>query len=122
YSNSVAHSRPVRSAMAWRIGSVGRRSLAVVVLIAVVVIGIAGSVVGSPEDERVVPAITDEQGRTLTLRGFSTAGRAKGTDDGLPTIEPEDIATEYRDMGTSFVRFLISWRAVEPEPGEYDSD
>lgn len=108
--------------MAWRIGSVGRRPLAVIVLIAVVVIGIAGSVVGSPPDDRVAPAITDEQGRTLTLRGFSTAGSAKGTDDGLPTIEPEDIDTEYRDMGTNFVRFLISWRAVEPEPGEYDSD
>src|SRR5690625_4643829 len=108
--------------MAWRIGSVGRRPLAVIVLIAVVGIGIAGSVVGSPPDDRVAPAITDEQGRTLTLRGFSTAGSAKGTDDGLPTIEPEDIDTEYRDMGTNFVRFLISWRAVEPEPGEYDSD
>lgn len=25
-------------------------------------------------------------------------------------------------MGTNFVRFLISWRSVEPEPGQYDQE
>ncbi|NYF97064.1 cellulase family glycosylhydrolase [Janibacter cremeus] len=67
-----------------------------------------------------VPALTDEEGRSLTLRGFSTAGSAKQAPDGLPDLRPADIEAEYADMGTNFVRFLISWRAVEPEPGHYD--
>ncbi len=69
-----------------------------------------------------VPTITDDDGRSLVLRGFSTAGSAKAAPDGLPELRPEDISRENADMGTNFVRFLISWRSVEPRPGAYDQD
>ncbi|GAB3122748.1 cellulase family glycosylhydrolase [Glaciibacter psychrotolerans] len=65
-------------------------------------------------------AITDTSGRALGLHGFSTAGSAKSSVDGLPRFTEADLARENADMGTNFVRFLISWRAVEPQPGIYD--
>lgn len=80
--------------------------------------GLAGVRAGATPDR--VPAITDGGGHELTLRGFSTAGSAKASPDGLPTLEAIEIDQEHADMGTNFVRFLISWRAIEPEPGEYD--
>jgi len=73
-----------------------------------------------PVPEETVPALTDAQGRDLVLRGFSTAGSAKGSPDGLPDLAASDLDRERADMGTDFVRFLISWRAIEPAPGEYD--
>lgn len=92
------------------------------VLLALVVAGggLAGVRSGSTPDR--VPALTDEDGHELTLRGFSTAGSAKASPDGLPTLDAADIDREHVDMGTNFVRFLISWRAIEPEPGQYDQD
>lgn len=52
--------------------------------------------------------------------GFSTASSAKSSVDGLPIFTEEDLDREHADMGTNFVRFLISWRAVEPEQGVID--
>ncbi|WP_067143193.1 cellulase family glycosylhydrolase [Microtetraspora malaysiensis] len=81
--------------------------------------GVAAATRGAPEPGGRV--ITDEQGRTLILRGFNTAGSTKGAPDTLPELTKADIDREYRDMGTNFVRFLIMWRAVEPQPGIYDT-
>ena len=64
--------------------------------------------------------IADAQGRELVLRGFSTDQTAKSSPDGLPTFTEADLDIEQRDMGTNFVRFLISWRAVEPQEGVID--
>lgn len=66
--------------------------------------------------------ITDDQGRALILHGLNTSGSAKSTPDSLPELTEADVAREYDDMGTNFVRFLIQWSAVEPRPGEYDDD
>lgn len=66
--------------------------------------------------------LTDDDGRSLVQHGFSTASSAKSAPDGLPDFTEEDLQRENDDMGTNFVRFLISWRAVEPEPGEIDQD
>nr|BAB17317.1 C9 endoglycoceramidase [Rhodococcus sp. C9] len=64
--------------------------------------------------------LTDDAGRSLILRGFNTASSAKSTPDGMPIFTESDLDREHADMGTNFVRFLISWRSVEPEPGQYD--
>ncbi|MFA1548593.1 cellulase family glycosylhydrolase [Actinomadura chokoriensis] len=66
-----------------------------------------------------LPTITDDQGRTLILHGLNTAGSAKGP-DGLPWVSRDDIVREARDLGTNSVRYLIQWKNVEPEPGQYD--
>lgn len=68
------------------------------------------------------PALTDGDGHSLTLRGFSASGSAKSAPDGMPDLRPGDIDRENADMGTNFVRFLISWRSIEPRPGHYDED
>ncbi|MFF4237157.1 cellulase family glycosylhydrolase [Actinomadura geliboluensis] len=70
-------------------------------------------------DTAPLPAITDDQGRTLILHGLNTASSAKGP-DGLPWVTRDDIAREARDLGTNSVRYLIQWKNVEPEPGRYD--
>ncbi|MET8332662.1 cellulase family glycosylhydrolase [Streptosporangium canum] len=71
--------------------------------------------------ERVSRYVTDDRGRVLTLHGFNTASSAKSTPDALPELTEADVETEYRAMGTNFVRFLMQWRAVEPSPGVYDT-
>ncbi|RMI33419.1 cellulase family glycosylhydrolase [Nocardia stercoris] len=62
----------------------------------------------------------DDAGRSLILRGFNTASSAKSTPDGMPVFTEADLDREHAAMGTGFVRFLISWRSVEPTPGQYD--
>ncbi|MBM4728873.1 cellulase family glycosylhydrolase [Prescottella equi] len=66
--------------------------------------------------------LTDDAGRALILNGFNTASSAKSTPDGMPTLTEADLDREHTDMGTNFVRFLISWRSVEPEPGVYSQE
>ncbi|MFD4179555.1 cellulase family glycosylhydrolase [Rhodococcus sp. NPDC058514] len=66
--------------------------------------------------------LTDDQGRSLILRGFNTASSAKSTPDGMPDFTEADLEREHADMGTNFVRFLISWRSVEPQPGVYSQE
>ncbi|SJN39060.1 Endoglycoceramidase II [Microbacterium esteraromaticum] len=88
-------------------------------LVIIVAVGAAAS------STRVAPEattqfITDAAGRDLVQHGFSTAGSAKGSPDGLPDFTVQDLDREHVDMGTNFVRFLISWRAVEPEKGVID--
>ncbi|WP_025274095.1 cellulase family glycosylhydrolase [Haloglycomyces albus] len=65
--------------------------------------------------------LTDEFGRSLILHGFNTAASAKRA-NGLPELTEEDVEREYADMGTNFVRYLLQWQAVEPEPGVIDED
>ena len=76
---------------------------------------------GSADGTSVPPSyLTDDAGRSLILRGFNTASSAKSAPDGMPKFTEADLEREHADMGTNFVRFLISWRSVEPEPGQYD--
>ncbi len=65
--------------------------------------------------------LTDEYGRAIVAHGFNTANSAKSSEDGLPEFTEDDLKREHADMGTNFVRFLISWRAVEPKPGVYNT-
>lgn len=96
------------------------RLIAGVAMLAVVVGGgVASATRGTPKaSERFV---TDDQGRTLILRGFNASSSAKGTPDAMPELTEADVAKEYQDMGPNFARFLIQWRAVEPQPGVYDT-
>ena len=78
---------------------------------------------GSADGTSVPPSyLTDDAGRSLILRGFNTASSAKSAPDGMPKFTEADLEREHADMGTNFVRFLISWRSVEPEPGQYDQE
>ncbi|WP_345344203.1 cellulase family glycosylhydrolase [Rhodococcus olei] len=82
--------------------------------------GVAAALRSDPEPSGVY--LRDEQGRALILRGFNTASSAKSTPDGMPEFTEDQLDREHADMGTNFVRFLISWRSVEPEPGVYSRE
>ncbi|MEW5947227.1 MAG: cellulase family glycosylhydrolase [bacterium] len=64
--------------------------------------------------------ICDEQGRALILHGTSISNSSKR--DGHPWVTREDVIGLSRDWGFNFVRYLIFWSMVEPEPGVYDDD
>lgn len=89
------------------------RLAAAVVLVTALLPGVAEAA------PKPIPYLTDDQGRTLILHGFNTAGSAKG-DSGLPWITRADVAREAHDLGSNAVRYLIEWKNVEPEPGVYD--
>lgn len=89
--------------------------LATLVILAGGVLSVLG-----PESTTVAPLL-DTQGRTVVLRGFNTDSAAKNTADGLPATTMEQVAKEQADMSSTGVRLLISWRAVEPRPGEIDT-
>ncbi|WP_017558763.1 cellulase family glycosylhydrolase [Nocardiopsis baichengensis] len=98
-----------------------RRPVLRAVAVAAVLVTAAAGVAAVTRTEPGPPRyITDDQGRALFLHGFNTSGSTKADPDSLPWITEEDVQHEYDTMGTNFVRLLIQWSAVEPEPGEYD--
>ena len=98
----------------------GARLWAATALVALVAAGAIAAAVRTPGPEHAASSLTDSHGRSLVQHGFSTAGSAKSSPDGLPDFTEDDLDAEHTDMGTNFVRFLISWRMVEPSPGVYD--
>jgi endoglycosylceramidase len=63
--------------------------------------------------------ITDGQCGALVLHGCNFDGSAKG-DSGLPDYGREDALRLSTEWGFNFVRYLIFWARIEPEPGRYD--
>jgi len=63
--------------------------------------------------------VTDETCRSVILHGCNFDGSAKG-DSGLPKYGREDALDLSRVWGFNFVRYLIFWHKIEPEPGVYD--
>ncbi|MDI3404231.1 cellulase family glycosylhydrolase [Streptomyces sp. B-S-A6] len=68
-----------------------------------------------------IPALTDERGRTLTLRGWNVEDKANRGEAALSAIEEK----HFRDMrakGFNFARLLVFWDDLEPRQGEYSED
>ncbi|MDI9915024.1 cellulase family glycosylhydrolase [Rhodococcus sp. IEGM 1379] len=102
--------------------ALGMRRGTLVTLATVGALVLAGGIGAAVRSDPVPSAsyLTDDAGRALILRGFNTASSSKSVPDGMPEFTEVDLDREHTDMGTNFVRFLISWRAVEPSPGQYD--
>ncbi|MBI5524879.1 MAG: cellulase family glycosylhydrolase [Deltaproteobacteria bacterium] len=64
--------------------------------------------------------LTDGNGRVLILHGANVANSAKGSPY-LPGIAREQVLRLSADWGFNFVRYLMLWAGVEPEPGVYDT-
>lgn len=64
--------------------------------------------------------IQDGQGRALILHGLNTSSSAKSDPQRLPWITAADVEREQQAWGFNFVRFLIFWDALEPQPGQID--
>jgi len=98
----------------------GPRATLAIALGALVVVGGAAAALRTPGRASVSSFMQDDDGRTVVANGFNTASSSKSAPDGMPAFTEDDLDAEYADTGTDFVRFLISWRKVEPQPGEYD--
>ncbi|MFJ7128225.1 cellulase family glycosylhydrolase [Streptomyces sp. NPDC098101] len=65
-----------------------------------------------------IPALTDEHGRVLTLRGWNVEDKANRGDAALSAVTEK----HFRDMrakGFNFARLLVFWDDLEPRPGRY---
>ncbi|MFF7727291.1 cellulase family glycosylhydrolase [Streptomyces sp. NPDC008001] len=65
-----------------------------------------------------IPPLTDDQGRTLTLRGWNLADKDHRGDEALADITERSL----RDMaaqGFNFARLAVFWDDLEPRPGHY---
>ena len=100
----------------------GARSIVATGLGLLLVVGGAAAAMRTPGPEYAASFLTDNDGRALVQHGFSMASSSKIAPDGMPIFTEDELAKEQTDMGTNFVRFLISWRMVEPSPGVYDQD
>lgn len=95
-----------------------RTVIAVALTAAVVVGGVAASVRTAPAT--TARSVTTTTGQSVVPNGFNTASSSKSAADGMPVFTEVDLTREQKDTHTDFVRFLISWRKVEPQPGVYD--
>ncbi|MEU9861039.1 cellulase family glycosylhydrolase [Streptomyces sp. NPDC047971] len=65
-----------------------------------------------------IPVLTDERGRTLTLRGWNVEDKANRGEQALDAITER----HFRDMrakGFNFARLLVFWDDLEPRRGHY---
>ncbi|MGV9453740.1 cellulase family glycosylhydrolase [Streptomyces sp. NPDC003635] len=65
-----------------------------------------------------IPRITDERGRTLTLRGWNVEDKTHSGEQALSAITER----HFRDLhanGFNFARLLVFWDDLEPERGTY---
>ncbi|MFB7610315.1 cellulase family glycosylhydrolase [Streptomyces gardneri] len=65
-----------------------------------------------------IPALTDDRGRVLTLRGWNVGDKAHSGDAALSAITEK----HFRDMrakGFNLARVLVFWDDLEPTPGRY---
>lgn len=78
-------------------------------------------VTGTAKASPAIPALTDEHGRTVTLRGWNVEDKANRGEDALSAIKEK----HFRDMrakGFNVARLLVFWDDLEPRPGRYSQD
>ncbi|MFE7401226.1 cellulase family glycosylhydrolase [Streptomyces sp. NPDC057557] len=74
----------------------------------------------APPDQTGIPRLTDNEGRTLTLRGWNVEDKAHRGDQALTAITEK----HFRDLhakGFDFARLLIFWDDLEPRRGHYSA-
>ncbi|CAM5625728.1 hypothetical protein SCALM49S_01034 [Streptomyces californicus] len=67
---------------------------------------------------RSIPPLTDDQGRTLTLRGWNVEDKANRGEAALSAITERHFR-DLRANGFNFARLLVFWDDLEPRRGQY---
>ncbi|MFH8867860.1 cellulase family glycosylhydrolase [Streptomyces griseus] len=70
--------------------------------------------------ERAIPPLTDDRGRTLTLRGWNVEDKANRGEDALSAITERHFR-DLRAGGFNFARLLVFWDDLEPRRGQYSA-
>ncbi|MFF9346010.1 cellulase family glycosylhydrolase [Streptomyces sp. NPDC014734] len=73
-----------------------------------------------PSDRSGIPRLTDDAGRTLTLRGWNVEDKANRGDRALTAITEKHFR-DLRANGFDFARLLIFWDDLEPRRGHYST-
>ncbi|SCF92915.1 cellulase family glycosylhydrolase [Streptomyces sp. Ncost-T10-10d] len=74
----------------------------------------------APPDRTGIPRLTDDEGRTLTLRGWNVEDKAHRGDQALTAITEKHFR-DLRAKGFDFARLLIFWDDLEPRRGHYSA-
>ncbi|MFF8695600.1 cellulase family glycosylhydrolase [Streptomyces sp. NPDC015144] len=75
----------------------------------------------APSDRAGIPPLTDDRGRTLTLRGWNVEDKANSGDRALTAITEKHFR-DLRAKGFNFARLLIFWDDLEPRRGHYSAE
>ncbi|WP_326767784.1 cellulase family glycosylhydrolase [Streptomyces sp. NBC_01591] len=75
----------------------------------------------APPEQTGIPRLTDDRGRTLTLRGWNVEDKANRGDQALTAITEKHFR-DLRDKGFNFARLLIFWDDLEPRRGHYSAE
>ncbi|MFC9623211.1 cellulase family glycosylhydrolase [Streptomyces sp. NPDC056930] len=105
--------------MRTRMGSV-LTSIVTSSVLAAGVLASAADAQPAPPDQTGIPRLTDDEGRTLTLRGWNVEDKAHRGDQALTAITEK----HFRDLhakGFDFARLLIFWDDLEPRRGHYSA-
>ncbi|MFK8911275.1 cellulase family glycosylhydrolase [Streptomyces sp. YS-3] len=94
------------------------KSLAAVGCCAVLVAGATAAPAAHARDTSAVPRLTDERGRTLTLRGWNVEDKTHRGDQALSAIT-ERTFRDLRAHGFGLARLLVFWDDLEPVRGQY---
>lgn len=69
-------------------------------------------------DRAVIPELTDDRGRVLTLRGWNVEDKTHRGDAALSAITERHFR-DLRARGFNFARLLVFWDDLEPRRGRY---
>lgn len=72
----------------------------------------------SAADPGGIPRLTDDRGRTLTLRGWNVEDKANRGEAALSAITEKHFR-DLRAQGFNFARLLVFWDDLEPRQGQY---
>lgn len=79
---------------------------------------VSAPVPASESHERALPPLTDDRGRTLTLRGWNVEDKVNRGEAALTAVTERHFR-DLRANGFNFARLLVFWDDLEPTRGQY---